>query len=172
MCFRVARCTGLCIGGGSVTGSDIGVIGKRVPMSLYCNPDSKCSQVCKILRGGPFRSAGIRPSQKNRGRLTVAQVGREGCVEWLKMLRKEAEDYDAPAQAYLSTINHHYPRRDPMLIRCVVYQDGRKLADIDASEIHNYIDRPECFVWVALFEPDFRALAQMQREFNLHPLAI
>ena len=59
-----------------------------------------------------------------------------------------------------------------MLVRCVVYKNGRKFADIDASEIHLYINQPDCFVWVALFEPDAAALEQMQREFNLHPLAI
>ena len=59
-----------------------------------------------------------------------------------------------------------------MIIRCAVYKNGRKLADIDASEIHLYVGRPDCFVWVALFEPDAAALEQMQQEFNLHPLAI
>jgi len=37
-----------------------------------------------------------------------------------------------------------------MLINCVVYQEGRKLADIDFREIHSYLARPGCFVWVAL----------------------
>src|SRR5262245_31427969 len=60
----------------------------------------------------------------------------------------------------------------PMLIRCVVYRDGQKLADIDADEIHEYIHRRDCFVWVALLEPDAAALAQMQEEFGLHPLAV
>jgi len=59
-----------------------------------------------------------------------------------------------------------------MLISCVVYRDGRKLADIDVSEIHNYLDQPGCFVWVALVEADAAALEQMQEQFNLHPLAV
>lgn len=59
-----------------------------------------------------------------------------------------------------------------MLIRCVVYRDGEKVADIDAAEIHKYVDQPDCFVWVALLEPNDAALAQMQEEFNLHPLAV
>jgi magnesium transporter len=59
-----------------------------------------------------------------------------------------------------------------MLIRCVVYKDGRKFADVDASEIHLYVNQPDCFVWVALFEPDAAALELMQREFDIHPLAI
>src|SRR6185436_18671227 len=59
-----------------------------------------------------------------------------------------------------------------MLISCVVYQNGRKLADIEPQDIHRYLVQPGCFVWVALLEPDARALEQMQAEFNLHPLAV
>ena len=59
-----------------------------------------------------------------------------------------------------------------MLIRCVVYRDGEKIADIDAAEIHEYVDQPDCFVWVALLDPNDAALEQMQEEFNLHPLAV
>lgn len=59
-----------------------------------------------------------------------------------------------------------------MLIRCVVYKHGEKLADIDVSEIHNYVNQPDCFVWVALREPDAAGLAKMQEEFDLHPLAV
>lgn len=59
-----------------------------------------------------------------------------------------------------------------MLIKCVAYQNGRKLADIAIDEIRQYIDRPDCFVWVALREPDTAALAEMQRQFGLHPLAV
>jgi hypothetical protein len=39
-----------------------------------------------------------------------------------------------------------------MLVNCVAYQDGRKLADIDKREISDYLKRPGCFVWVALAE--------------------
>jgi magnesium transporter len=59
-----------------------------------------------------------------------------------------------------------------MLINCVVYQEGNKLADIHPSEISDYVDRPECFVWVALFEPSNEELDTMQAEFNLHELAV
>src|SRR6187397_2631429 len=59
-----------------------------------------------------------------------------------------------------------------MLISSVVYQNGRKLADIEPQDIHRYLVQPGCFVWVALLEPDARALELMQAEFNLHPLAV
>jgi magnesium transporter len=59
-----------------------------------------------------------------------------------------------------------------MLVNCVAYQEGRKLADIQPREIHEYVRRPECFVWVALYEPTREELETMQREFGLHELAV
>ncbi len=59
-----------------------------------------------------------------------------------------------------------------MLINCVAYQDGKKLADIATKDISDYVSRPECFVWVALSNPDPEELAEMQVEFGLHPLAV
>lgn len=59
-----------------------------------------------------------------------------------------------------------------MLINCVAYQDGRKLADLSVEEISDYVARPNCFVWVALKDPTPAELAKMQEEFNLHELAV
>ena len=59
-----------------------------------------------------------------------------------------------------------------MIVNCVAYQNGRKLADIQVSEISAYISRPDCFVWVALKDPEPEELAAMQREFCLHELAV
>src|ERR1700694_869189 len=59
-----------------------------------------------------------------------------------------------------------------MLINCVAYQDGRKLADIDTREISSYLARPGCFVWVALKDATEAELAEMQEEFDLHALAV
>jgi magnesium transporter len=59
-----------------------------------------------------------------------------------------------------------------MLISSVAYQNGRKVADIEPQDIHRYLVQPETFVWVALLDPDDRALELMQAEFNLHPLAV
>ena len=59
-----------------------------------------------------------------------------------------------------------------MLVSCVAYQAGRKLADIQPDEISNYVSRPECFVWVALKDPGPGELAVMQHEFDLHELAV
>ncbi len=59
-----------------------------------------------------------------------------------------------------------------MLINCVAYQDGKKLADITREEIRGYVSRPECLVWVALADPGAEELAAMQAEFGLHELAV
>ncbi len=59
-----------------------------------------------------------------------------------------------------------------MLINCVAYQDGRKQADIQVEDIGDWVRRPDCFVWVALRDATSAELAQMQREFGLHELAV
>jgi len=59
-----------------------------------------------------------------------------------------------------------------MLINCVVYQDGRKIAEIATDQIHEYLGRPKTFVWVAVHDPAAPELEQMQKEFGLHPLAV
>jgi magnesium transporter len=59
-----------------------------------------------------------------------------------------------------------------MLINCVAYQEGRKLADIDKREISTYLQRPDCFVWVALKDPTELELEEMREEFGLHELAV
>ena len=59
-----------------------------------------------------------------------------------------------------------------MLVNCVAYQDGKKLADISKEDISEYVSRPECFVWVALKDPVAEELAEMQSEFGLHELAV
>jgi magnesium transporter len=59
-----------------------------------------------------------------------------------------------------------------MLINCVAYQDGRKLGDITVEQISDYVQKPECFVWVALKEPEPAELDAMKEEFGLHDLAV
>ncbi len=59
-----------------------------------------------------------------------------------------------------------------MLINCVAYQEGKKLRDIPIEDISEYIQIPDCFVWVALKDADHSELQQMQQEFSLHDLAV
>jgi magnesium transporter len=59
-----------------------------------------------------------------------------------------------------------------MLINCVVYQDGARLADIPTADISDYLAQPDCFVWVALRDATDAELEEMQQEFSLHDLAV
>ena len=59
-----------------------------------------------------------------------------------------------------------------MLINCVAYQGGKKLADIPVSQIHLFVNEPGCFVWVALKDPEPAELDVMRQEFALHELAV
>ncbi len=59
-----------------------------------------------------------------------------------------------------------------MLINCVAYENGSRLADIPVKEISNYLARPECFVWVALCDATPEELDKMKEEFKLHELAV
>jgi magnesium transporter len=59
-----------------------------------------------------------------------------------------------------------------MLINCVAYQNGIKLADITVEEISDYLEKKDCLVWVALRDTTNVELDKMQEEFGLHDLAI
>jgi magnesium transporter len=59
-----------------------------------------------------------------------------------------------------------------MLISCAAYEDGRKLADIAVADVPVYLQRPACFVWIALRDPPDAIPVELQRAFGLHPLAV
>lgn len=59
-----------------------------------------------------------------------------------------------------------------MLVNCVAYTHGQKLSDISVEEISEQLKKPDCFVWVALRDPDAAELAIIKDEFNLHELAV
>src|SRR6187549_3950095 len=59
-----------------------------------------------------------------------------------------------------------------MIVNCVAYDRGQKLSDIPLTEVRTHLQRPDCFVWVALKDPQPEELASLQEEFGLHELAI
>ena len=59
-----------------------------------------------------------------------------------------------------------------MLINCVAYEDGTKLADCPIDDISEFLKRPGCFVWVAMKDATPDELTKMQVEFGLHDLAV
>lgn len=60
-----------------------------------------------------------------------------------------------------------------MIVDCAHYQDGRRQRDEPASlEEAAARSREGGFVWLGLFEPDAKELAQVQAAFGLHELAV
>jgi magnesium transporter len=59
-----------------------------------------------------------------------------------------------------------------MLASCAAYQDGTKLGDIPVDGIAQCLQQPRTFVWVELHDPSADELAELQRAFDLHPLAV
>ena len=59
-----------------------------------------------------------------------------------------------------------------MLVNCVAYENGMRVADLSVDEISAYLTRPGCFVWVALCDATPHELDQMKAEFDLHELAV
>jgi magnesium transporter len=60
----------------------------------------------------------------------------------------------------------------PMVVNCAVYQNGRRVRDIEIGEIDEVLAEPDTFVWVGLHEPDLALLRDVQQEFHLHDLAV
>jgi magnesium transporter len=59
-----------------------------------------------------------------------------------------------------------------MLINCVAYKGGKRVAEISREEISEYLKQPGTFVWVAIKDPTPEELSKMEEEFDLHPLAV
>ena len=59
-----------------------------------------------------------------------------------------------------------------MLINCVAYRDGKRVAEIHKEEISDYLKQAGTFVWVAMKDPEPAELEEMEKEFELHPLAV
>lgn len=59
-----------------------------------------------------------------------------------------------------------------MLINCVAYRGGEKLAEPPVAEIDRFVGQPDTFVWVALKDPVLAELEELQAEFGLHDLAV
>ncbi len=59
-----------------------------------------------------------------------------------------------------------------MIVNCAVYRQGQKLGDIPIADISDYVVQRDCFVWVAVRDPDREELEALQVEFGLHDLAV
>jgi magnesium transporter len=58
------------------------------------------------------------------------------------------------------------------IVNCVAYSEGRRVANIEIGNIREVLLKQDGFLWVGLHEPNEELLTQIQKEFNLHDLAI
>jgi magnesium transporter len=58
------------------------------------------------------------------------------------------------------------------IVNCAAYSGGKRVANIELSQVHEELEHADEFVWVGLHAPDSDTLKQVQQEFNLHDLAI
>lgn len=55
---------------------------------------------------------------------------------------------------------------------CAVYQRGEKVAEIDINKIPYWRAKSDIFVWISISELNLEGLSLLQKEFDLHDLAI
>ena len=58
------------------------------------------------------------------------------------------------------------------VVASAAYHAGRRVADVPVEEAGAWAARDDHFVWVGLLEPDEALLRRVQRQFDLHELAI
>ena len=58
------------------------------------------------------------------------------------------------------------------IVNAAAYSEGRRVAKVELNKVNEVLKQPDKFVWVGLHEPGEELLRQVQKEFNLHDLAI
>ncbi|MEJ7738068.1 MAG: magnesium/cobalt transporter CorA [Chitinophagaceae bacterium] len=58
------------------------------------------------------------------------------------------------------------------IVNSAAYSNGRRVANIELCDISEVLKESDKFVWIGLHEPSVEMLAEVQREFGLHELAI
>jgi magnesium transporter len=61
---------------------------------------------------------------------------------------------------------------NPMIVNSAVYVDGARATDIGLEDISEQLCQQGRFVWLGLNDPDEATMKKIQKEFNLHELAI
>ena len=64
------------------------------------------------------------------------------------------------------------PGHEIGVVNSAVYAGGSKVGDIPIDEAGEWSKRSGHVVWIGLIEPSDDLLQRVQRQFNLHPLAI
>lgn len=58
------------------------------------------------------------------------------------------------------------------IVNCAAYANGKRIADVNLSDVHHVLEEENQFVWIGLHEPSEAMLQSVQKEFNLHELAV
>jgi len=58
------------------------------------------------------------------------------------------------------------------IVNCAAYSRGTRVAEVPLSDVHKVLKEADQFVWIGLHEPSEAMLNDVQREFNLHDLAV
>ncbi|MET1028066.1 MAG: magnesium/cobalt transporter CorA [Dongiaceae bacterium] len=58
------------------------------------------------------------------------------------------------------------------VVNCAIYQEGRKLSDLDITKTEEMKVSAGQLIWIGLLEPSQEALLPLQRQFGLHELAV
>ncbi len=58
------------------------------------------------------------------------------------------------------------------IVNSAAYANGKRIAEVDLSDLHKVLKEENQFVWIGLYEPSEEILNQVQNEFNLHELAV
>ena len=58
------------------------------------------------------------------------------------------------------------------VVNCAAYEGGVRVADVEVADVHQVLTTPDRFVWIGMYEPDEELLREVQREFDLHDLAV
>ena len=58
------------------------------------------------------------------------------------------------------------------VINCAVYEGGHKIRDLDINNPDEMQVMPGRVIWIGLHEPSQEMLAELQKEFKLHELAV
>src|SRR5207247_6847274 len=71
-----------------------------------------------------------------------------------------------------SAVSPTEPVSSEGVVAAGAYVDGRRVANIAIDEASSWRSRPGHVVWIGLHEPDTSLLKSVQRQFQLHDLAI
>ncbi|NQD94215.1 magnesium transporter, partial [Pseudomonas sp. CrR25] len=58
------------------------------------------------------------------------------------------------------------------VVAAAVYSQGRKVTDISLDEGKSWSKKPGHFVWIGLHDPGQEELINLQRQYDLHELAL